>query len=565
VASAALSEERLELDVLQAFKEMSPSTAFLVGFDEYAGKFFIPSKKNIARTLRNLRDLRRRARTELQRKLLDSAEMLIRFDEPQPVLEEITNTIFVHLVKEGVNNKDGHMISLLTAASEAIDASMERFEGRDVPVAVKALVLYRYAGVKEILDVVKKESRNIRVKEACNSLKAKATEFAAMFKLDGFGAGQFANVERIFKKHGSALGREKIYPRILKSAYDYEESPDELEAKAISWIDDELPRYRRVTEKLSHEYGCKPTPEEVEAKLNSRIKLDPRKLIRTTIAMRRVIQGFVNEDISRINPKYRTKLIETPEYLTGVMPSGAAMFFDTYTKRPFQVFFQTTDPKRDPDKSIPSLVNLLVHEEYGHCVNHSNSSLGFLGKVGPLQLYPGLPSSAPVTEGLSLNREIEFFEASNRLESRLKGGRSRLSEAEREYVKFAEKYGGLHLLNLELEFWTRRWRLIRFLRVVGDVRVNTGKQGLIEFVDWAYEYTGVPRASMYFQLFPAHEGMFPGYATSYAVVGQEIREIERKIKDDGKRVKFSTYLCSIGFPPRSMYKRMLMEYRRKLN
>jgi hypothetical protein len=69
---------------------------------------------------------------------------------------------------------------------------------------------------------------------------------------------------------------------------------------------------------------------------------------------------------------------------------------------------------------------------------------------------------------------------------------------------------------------------------------------------------------MYFQLFPAHEGMFPGYATSYAVVGQEIRRIERTIKDPKKKVKFSTYLCSIGFPPRSLYRRMLREYAAKL-
>jgi hypothetical protein len=111
---------------------------------------------------------------------------------------------------------------------------------------------------------------------------------------------------------------------------------------------------------------------------------------------------------------------------------------------------------------------------------------------------------------------------------------------------------------------TRRWRIVRFLRVVGDVWINTGKKDLIKFVDWAHDYTGIPRSSTYFQLFPAHEGIFPGYATSYAVVAQEIRRIELGIKDQKKRVKFSTYLCSIGFPPRSMYRRMLKEYAAKL-
>jgi hypothetical protein len=557
VSGIHMPKDQLEQAMLQAFKEMSPSTAYLIGFDDYAGKFFIPSKANITTARRKLRSLRRRATTDLQRKLLDSAAAVLAFDEPQPVLEDITGAIFSHLVKEGVD--DEHMLSLLECASQAIDAAIERFEGREEPVAVKALVLYRYPGVKEILDTVKGESTNRRVKQACEALKAKVADYAALFELDGFGRGEFDNVEKIFKKYGFDLGREKSYPDVLRKAFDYEESPEELEKNAIAWIDEELPSFRAVTEKLAKIHGCKPVPEEVEDKLDAKMSIDPKRLIRTTLALRKVVQKFVNEDVVRINPKYRTKVIETPRFLTGTIPSGAAQFFDTYTRNPFQVFFQTTDPKRDPSKAIANLLNLLAHEEYGHCVNHSNSVVGFVGKVGLLQLYPGLPTSGPVTEGLSLNREIEFFEASKKLETK-----RRLTKNEKEYVKLTEKYGGLKMLNLELEFWTRRWRLTRFLRVVGDVRVNTGKQGLMEFVDWANDYTGVPRASMYFQLFPAHEGMFPGYATSYAVVGQEIRAMEKKITDDKKRIKFSTYLCSVGFPPRSMYRRMLEEYAEKL-
>lgn len=559
------AEAELDQEILEVLKEMSPSTAYLVGFGDYAGRVFVPSKANVNRVLGKLASLRRRARTELQRKLLDSAEMAVRFDEPQPVLEDITNSIFAHLVKEqGVNEE--HMLSLLASAWRAIEARRARYQGKDVPVALKALVLYRYTGFGELLDVVRKESKDARVKKECRELKAKAAEYADLFRLRGFGAGEFPRVEKIFRKSGSALGREKVYPRILRKAYDYDETPRELEKKALAWIDEELPRYMRVTERLAKVYGCGPDPDEVEKALNSRIRLDPKALLRTTAVARKVVQKFVDKDLCRINPKYRTKLIETPPYLTGTMPSGAAQFFDTYTKKPFQVFFQTTDPKRDPDRAIAALINLLVHEEYGHCVNHSNSALGFMGGVGPLQLYPGLLTSAPVTEGLSLNREIEFFEVSKSLEEKfVKDGMRGLSSAERDYVRLAEKYGGLKLLNMELEFWTRRWRLIRFLRVVGDVRINTGSQGLMEFLDWAREHTGVPRASMFFQLFPAHEGMFPGYATTYAVVGQEIRQMEKKIRDDEKRIKFSTYLCSIGFPPRSMYRRMLLDYAKKVN
>jgi hypothetical protein len=547
----------LDSQIMDFVKGVNPSGAYLMGFNEFAGMLYIASEQNIRTALRNVRALKAKATTELDQKLLDSIETSLLFDEPQPVLDDIVGTIFAHLVKEGVN--DAHMLSLLDYSMKDIDVCTKKYAGKNITAAVKALTLYRLDGVLEILDTVKRETKNQKVKVACDALKTKVSEYVKLFELEGWGKGEFPNVERIFKTHGFDLGRQKFYPQVLSKGYDYSETPDQLEKNAIGWIDGELPKFRKVIERLAKHFGCKPTAEEVEAKINSRMKLDPKKLLKVTLEMRKVVQRFVNENVAGINPKYNTKVIETPPYLTGVIPTGAAQFFDTFTKKPFQYYFQTTDPKRDPDKSVPALVNLLIHEEYGHCVHHSNSAMGFVGKLPVLQLLPGTQTSAPITEGLSFNREIEFMEASKALETK-----KRLTKAERGYVKLMEKYGGLKQTNSELEFMTRRWRLIRFLRVVGDVWINTGKKGLLEFVDWAHEHTGVPRSSMYFQLFPAHEGLSPGYATSYAVVGQEIRGIEKRIKDPRKRVKFSTYLCSIGFPPRSMYRRMLKEYAAKL-
>jgi hypothetical protein len=552
-----MASDPLDSQILDFVKDVNPSGAYLMGFNDYAGKLFIASEANIRSSLRKVRALKAKAKTELQEKALDSMEMAILFDEPQPVLDDIVGTIFAHLVKEGVN--DAHMTSLLDYAIKDVDACYTRYSKKEIPVAVKALTLYRLGGTLEILDTVKGESKSPQVKAACDALKAKVSDYVKLFELEGWGHGEFPNVEKIFRKHGSDLHREKFYPVVLKKAYDYHESPDQLEKNAIGWIDEELPKFRKVTAKLAKQFGCEATAEEVEAKINARTNMDPKRLLRVTQEIRKVIQRVVNEDVNGINPKYRTKAIETPPYLTGTIPTGAAQFFDTFTKKPFQYFFQTTDPKRDPDKSVAALINLLVHEEYGHCVHHSNSALGFVGKLSTLQLLPGTPTTAPITEGLSFNRELEFLDASKVIE-----GKKRLTKAEKDYVKLMDKYGGLKQINLELEFMTRRWRIVRFLRVVGDVWVNTGKRSLLDFVDWAHEYTGVPRSSVYFQLFPAHEGGFPGYATCYAVVGQEIRGIERKIKDPRKRVKFSTYLCSIGFPPRSIYRKMLQDYAAKL-
>ncbi len=543
----------LDTEILDAVKEISPSGAYLIGFNEYAGRMFVPTDANIRRSLSLVRKLRKKAKTEMQRKILDSMETGLLFEEPQPVLDDIVGTIYAHLVKEGINDK--HMLSLLDQCEQTIEASKKRFAGREIPTGVKALTLYRLGGVIEILETVNGQTKSPNVSKACNRVKATATEYVKMFALDGFGKGDFPSVEKVFREQGFDLGRKAFYPTALRKGFDYHETPSELERNALGWLDGELPKFRKVTTQLAKKLGCRPVPEEVEKAIDRRYDLDPRKLVATTQALRRVVQRFVHEDIHGINPKYRTTVVETPDYLTGTIPTGAAQFFDTYTKKPFQVFFQTTDPKRDPDRSIPAILNLLVHEEYGHCVHHSNSVVGYVGKISVLQLLPGAPTGGPITEGLSFNREIEFYEASKKLE-----GKKSLSAAERAYVNLMEKYGGLKLVNLELEFMTRRWRVIRFLRVIGDVRVNTGSQGLLEFVDWAHGHTGVPRSSVYFQLFPAHEGIFPGYATNYAVVGQEIREVEKGVKGDANRRKFSTYLCSIGFPPRSIYGKMLKKY-----
>ena len=547
----------LDVQILDVVKEASPSAAYLMGFNDYAGKLFIASQANVDRSLRKVRALRKQAKTDIQRKVLDSIEVALEFAEPQPVLDDIVGAIFAHLVKEGI--RDDHMSSLLKLAAMDIDACAKRFSKMKIPVAVKALTLYRLGGVLEILETVKRGTKSEAVKAQCDSLKTRVSGYVRLFELEGFEHGEFPNVEKIFRKHGSDLGRKKFYPHALKRGFDYPETPAQLEKKALSWIEEELPRFRRVTERLARKFECEATPEAVEEKINARMKLDPKKLVKTTQEIRKAIQAFVNEDVHGINPKYNTTVMETPPYLTGTIPTGAAQFFDTYTSKPFQVFFQTTDPKRDPDKSVAALINLLVHEEYGHCVHHSNSAVGFVGKLPMLQLLAGAPTAGPITEGLSFNREMEFFEASKALESK-----ARLSKAEKGYVDLVEKYGGLKQINLEVEFMTRRWRIVRFLRVLGDVWVNSGKKDLLAFVDWAHEHTGIPRSSVYFQLFPAHEGIFPGYATTYAVVGQEIRAMQRRIEDPRKRVKFSTYLCSIGFPPRSIYTKMLRDYVAKL-
>ena len=60
----------------------------------------------------------------------------------------------------------------------------------------------------------------------------------------------------------------------------------------------------------------------------------------------------------------------------------------------------------------------------------------------------------------------------------------------------------------------KAWRMTRFLRVVGDARINSGKQDLADFIEWGNKETGLSKSMVYFQLFPAHQGIAPGATVS---------------------------------------------------
>ncbi len=121
----------LDDEILELWKELSPSGAYTTGFEEYAGKLFIPSQDNIDRALERVRGLRRRAENELQTRILDSMEVTLSFDEPQPVLDDIVGAIFNHLTKEGVNEK--HLSSLVSDSLKALEVTQKRFSQRKCP------------------------------------------------------------------------------------------------------------------------------------------------------------------------------------------------------------------------------------------------------------------------------------------------------------------------------------------------------------------------------------------------------------------------------------------------
>ncbi len=105
------------------------------------------------------------------------------------------------------------------------------------------------------------------------------------------------------------------------------------------------------------------------------------------------------------------------------------------------------------------------------------------------------------------------------------------------------------------------WRIVRFLKIIGDVRINSGKQNLRDFIEWAHKRTGLSKSMVYFQLFPAHQGNGPGYATTYAITGEAIRELQKKaVRRGQKLIDFNTYACAMGFPARTIFEERLLAF-----
>lgn len=542
----------VEGEVFEFVKESEPVTSYLQGFPEYAGKLFIPTRKNLDRLARRVEELRLKAENVSQEKVLNSFAAAYALQEPQSYPEGVLGGFFGYMIKEGI--VPSHMKQLTRNAIRAMQAAATEVSQKQWPTGLKLLTLIRCDGIMEIVKTIKKETTDKQLKELLDDLAEATRKYASIFRVKGFKNQGFEEVYRVIKKQGAELGREKIYAQALQRLWDYPETPAEVEAKGLKYLERELPRFKRVTERLAKQYKVSSRAEEVSKAITAKRSVKQEEILPFLGELRNKTERVVNKTIVKVNPKYETKVIETPLYLSGMFPSAGAFFYDTFTNNPKEIFMITTDPRRDPSTVPGELLNGLIHEEYGHCVHASNTGVAY-GAKPTLTDVMFSPLSA-LSEGISFQRELEFQEVMDRLKTR-KG----LNKEEKALVQFFDTKGGLDVWAQEYEFYTYMWRIIRFLRIIGDSRINSGKQSLRDFIEWAHKKTGLSKSTVYHQLFPAHQGSGPGYASTYAIIGESIREIQNKAKRNGKKLlDFNTYACSMGFPARTIFEQRLREY-----
>jgi hypothetical protein len=272
--------------------------------------------------------------------------------------------------------------------------------------------------------------------------------------------------------------------------------------------------------------------------------------------LRTIAQKMFNKHIVRITPKYDTRIIETPQYLINFIPTAATSPLNQATDKPFNLFFISTDEKRSPASSVPDIMQLILHEEYGHCVNFSNSSTAFGARPSPLDILDTY-LSLPISDGIAFYRELEFV---NLLKMLVK--RRELDSNEKKLLEILRGSADDETMILENEYIMLTWRMIRFLRAIFDSRVNMGKQTVVDFIKWGSKETGLSEKKIYDQTFFFLSMV--GYAPCYSMAGEALRELqELAIKNGKSAIDFNTYASSLGFPGRTIFEEKLLEFATK--
>ncbi len=543
-------ESNVERLFLQWYKEFDPSSAYTDGVNECAGRFLVPSKKNLDRAEKKIRHIQKKAANETQRRLFKSYLTALQFNEPYMVPSRATDAFFAHLVKEGIVPE--HIQSLAKQVGEALDAYSELLAGIHWSIDIKILTCQTTDQLLGILDTILAETKHASVKKSLARLKEKTWKFRKLFDVKGIKSGDFSEVYPIVKKNRQKVKHKTIYPKLLADVWGYPETHDEIERKARRWLRKELPILRKTTRRLAKIYGVKPTVETVEEELNKRKGLPRQEALQFVKRTRSIVKRVCESNIVGITPKYDTRVVETPAYLVNLITTAAMIPFDGLTDKPFNVFFITTDPRISSSINVPELIQSILHEEYGHAVNYSNSATRFAATPSFLELVSSA-FSTHISDGISFHRELEFAELLRRLSEK------KPSHDELELLKILRGKEDTETMLLENEFIVQKWRIMRFLRAIFDVRINMEKDSVADFVEWAHKETGLSEKMIFNETWGFLETV--GYAPCYCIAGDVIRRLQQQALKSGiSQLEFNTYVSSLGFPHREIFELKAREF-----
>jgi hypothetical protein len=481
-------------------------------------------------------------------KLLQNLSTGLEFKEPHLAPSKIAEAFFIHIAKEGVNINN--LCSLIDYSSSVLEVAYGEYKNTDWPMEIQVIMLNSCNGLLDILTRLYYDCGNTQLKEKLLNLSQQIRDYMKLSNLIPIAQKGFSAIYSRLEAVSGDIGRRDIYRKILTDIYDYKEAPNEIVYKATKRLDEKLSRMNTVTEELARNYGVNPDTASVTAALSKKGSCEYKSQLIITTSLIRLLKPLILNNLVRIANRHRTIVMEPPSLLKTHIPVAAIVSFNGLTQNPFNKFF-IVDSGQKP-LPLPALLLTVIHEEFGHGVNMSNSALGF-GYSPPTISKLASSFVLPVTEAIAVSIENEFVTFLNDLS---KKNYSQLNEKELYFIKWLEKNGEIDTTLLEIEFIMLQWEVMRLLGAIADVKINLGELSFYEFIEWAAKKTGFSKQTIFRTRLRVLQ--LPGYAPCYSICSESLRHIKgQALANNRSLIDVNTIASSLGWPARSIFEEHL--------
>jgi hypothetical protein len=469
--------------------------------------------------------------------LLSSIRFAFELDSPQ---SQIFNCgavlLYVELKKQ---EAEPFVAELLQNIADALVFEYERWQGKtfsgQTSKAVSDAIAFLHVNFSTIL------KKNAHVAPTVEAARQTLRKFRALFPTAL--ADDVDELLSFFKQYPIDSFSAGPYPQTLDRLFNYGATSERILEESYKMLDRELKLVDELIPKLGKlEIDTKDTRGDIYDKLTQKYqtdKINPKNQKLDVLAEAGNIMKVVNKYIEcyvQDIPNRPIILKETPNALVDLVTSGATVALDYLTPDPNVFIFVT----KEKNTSWLTLLNVLVHE-----ATHAYQPT-ILAKEAALLRLVKLRNwvAIPFMEATAFHREFEIFEEVK--EAELK---RRLNNAESELLKMFDASKFANKFDVDcFELETRVWRIMRALRSICDIEVNSGTKTYVDFVNWAAEKSGLKKEFINDECFTFLSS--PGYTPSYSFCGSQYADLQSSAKEEGiTRLDFNTQANAMGLWP----------------
>jgi hypothetical protein len=532
--------------VFDFWKSCDFSGAYQAGFTECRGKMFIPYPSLVERTLDEIDSLRTRL-NEIDRedlrilseKLLSGIEIDLKIQSPERFVGGCFMSLWFSLLmnEQKVDDKSLEAVDpLLEQSVEILQIELERWRGHEFSGEVIKSTVDNCNSLAFILDTL--EGQHVGSYELFTKVRTLLAEYRQLFPFPVEDPQDFRQLFAFFKEKSTPPKANEFYSRILSEMYDFGATAEVIETETMSFLDDELAAAREVIPKFSKGFLDLPLDAslgQVYGVLTEKYEIKSEEVLQQAKRMMEVINTFIDRYIQDLGTNPDITPIEAPKYLSDLITSGATVPLNFATPQPKSIIYIN----KEKNASFLTLLNVLVHE-----ASHAYHPLILAHQSLPELARLKLSYTFPFSEATAFHREFELFEAVSEQSTRAKHN----SVQQKLIDLFDIPSPALPDDVLAFEFETRYWRIIRGVRTLCDVQLNTGRKNYVEFLEWASDYTGFSTELINDECFTFLGA--PGYMPSYSFCGNEYEALEREASKHGiAKLEFNSRANQIGLWP----------------